>query len=453
MYYGGGDEYVHADIHDITYKPGSSDELLITSDGGVFYTNEAGSFAPAFQEKNQGYSSLQFYTIGLHPSAGNVKCVGGLQDNGTLYYTGTPLTINNMIDGGDGSACFIDQNQQQYMITSVYYNQYTLWQNGNWYSSMSDWSSGTFVSPADYDDQNNILYANACAFGGQQANEILRISGIPNNINGNYINLNTGLSTYYTAVECSPNSPSGTTTLFVGSLNGRLFKVQNAQATPQVSEITGDDFPAGAIASVAIGGSDDTLLVVFSNYGVPSVWQSYDGGTTWQDKEANLPDMPIRWALYHPTSTRHAMLATELGIWTTSNLDEEGTVWVQDIEGLANVRVDMLQIRQSDFTVLAATHGRGMATAIWDLTTGLEEQEGMEAGWEVWPNPTSGKFQISSTKFQTDSKSQIQKIELTDLNGKILGLRTPGTIGTNGTLELDISHLAGRDLFYPDKFR
>jgi photosystem II stability/assembly factor-like uncharacterized protein len=442
MYYGGGDEYVHADIHDIDYKPGSSDEMLVTSDGGVFYTNEAGSSGPAFQEKNQGYGSLQFYTCGLIPSAGNVRCVGGLQDNGTLYYTGAALTINHMIDGGDGSGCFIDQTQGQYMITSVYYNQYTLWNNGNWYAGMSDWSSGTFVSPADYDDDDNILYANACAFGGQQANQILRISGIPNNINGNFINLNTGLSTYYTAVECSPNSPAGTTTLFIGSLTGRLFRVLNAQATPQVAEITGDDFPEGAISAVAIGGSDDTLLVVLSNYGVSSVWQTYDGGQSWAEKEANLPDMPIRWALYHPNSTKHAMLATELGIWTTSNLDEDETVWVQDIAGLANVRVDMLQIRLSDFTVLAATHGRGLATAVWDITTGVEEPGSMLAGdVEVWPNPTTGKFQITSTKFQTNSKNQIQnsKLELVDIYGNVLEI--PDCELRTANCEPDISHL------------
>jgi len=443
MYYGGGDEYVHADIHDIAYKPGSSDELLITSDGGVFYTDNAGSSSPDFQEKNLGYGTLQFYTCALHPAAGNARCVGGLQDNGTLYYTGQALTINQMIDGGDGSGCFIDQDQSQYMITSVYYNQYTLWNNGNWYASMSDWSSGTFVSPADYDNANNILYANACEFGGQLANRILRISGIPSNITGNFINLNTGLSVYYSAVECSPHSPDGTTTLFAGSLSGRLFRVQNAQATPQVTEITGDDFPEGAISCVAIGGSDDTLLAVFSNYGVESVWQTYDGGTTWENKEANLPDMPVRWALYHPTSTRHAMLATELGIWTTSNLDETNTVWVQDIEGLANVRVDMLQIRQSDFTVLAATHGRGMATAVWDITTGLEEDKSMES-WiagdvDIVPNPTTGKFKVQSSK----GKIEFQSLELVDINGNVLIPNNNRTIEqlNKRALDFDISSL------------
>jgi photosystem II stability/assembly factor-like uncharacterized protein len=464
MYYGGGDLYVHADIHDIDFKPGSSDELLITSDGGVFYTSQAQSSGPPFQEKNTGFGTLQFYSCAIHPTSGTTKYVGGLQDNGSLYYTGSPLTIFNMITGGDGAFCFIDENQPQFMITSVYYNRYTLFNNGNYYEDMSNWQSGTFVSPADYDFNSNILYANACSFSGGQANQLLRIKGIPNNISGAYINLNTGLNVYFSAVEYSVHSPAGTSTLFTGSLSGRLFNVMNAQATPQVTEITGDSFPEGAISSIAIGGSDDTLLVTFSNYGISSVWQTYDGGLNWEEKEANLPDIPVRWAIYHPGSTKYAMLATELGVWTTSNLDEAGTVWVQDIEGLANVRVDMLHMRKSDYTVLAATHGRGLATAVWDIGVGLDEPGSGEAGElgsvEVWPNPTSGKFQITSTKhqtndkfqtpnskFQTNSKIQIQNIEVFDLYGKVINEIVCdfefGACLVLGAcdLEFDISHL------------
>jgi hypothetical protein len=437
MYYGGGDLYVHADIHDIDYKPGSSDELVVTSDGGVFYTNEATQSGPAFQEKNNGYGTLQFYSCAIYPTAGSNKYVGGLQDNGTLYHTGTPLTIFDMIDGGDGAYSFIDQDQPQYMITSVYYNQYSLFNNGEYYQSMADWQSGTFVSPADYDYKSNILYSNACNYIGGQVNKLLRIKGIPNNISGSYINLNTGLNVYFTAVEYSTHSAANSSTLFVGSLTGKLFKVINAQTTPQSTDITGSSFPLGAISSIAIGGSDDTLLVTFSNYGVSSVWQTYDGGSSWQEKEANLPDIPIRWAIYHPNSSAYAMLATELGVWTTSNLNEEGTVWTQDIAGLANVRVDMLQMRMSDFTVIAATHGRGLATAVWDVNVGVKEQGGMEA-WgqgdlEVWPNPTSGVFSIQSAV----GGQQSAVVEILDLKGNIL--RTWDLESGIWNLEFDIS--------------
>ncbi|MBP6872321.1 MAG: T9SS type A sorting domain-containing protein [Bacteroidales bacterium] len=449
MYQGGGDRYVHADIHDIDYKPGSSDELVITTDGGVFYTDEAQSDGPAFQEKNNGYGSLQFYTCDIHSNPLQNKAVGGLQDNGTLYFTGSPLSIFNMIDGGDGACCFIDQNQPQYMITSVYYNQYSLWLNGNYYASMADWSSGTFISPADYDDASNILYANACSFGGSQANRILRIKGIPDNISGSYVNLNTGLNVYFSSVICSPYAPAGTSTLFAGSLSGRLFKATNAQATPTVTELTGAGFPLGAISCVAIGGSEDTLLVTFSNYGVSSVWQTCDGGATWAEKEANLPDMPVRWAIYHPLSSNYAMLATELGIWTTNNLQDDAPVWEQDIQGLANVRVDMLQMRMSDYNVLAATHGRGLARATWDIGVGVDEETGRPVDGEndlveVWPNPTQGKFQITSTKIQTNSKIQtiIKQVEIVDLDGNIVISNNNRTIEqwNSEPIELNISN-------------
>jgi photosystem II stability/assembly factor-like uncharacterized protein len=452
MYYGGGDLYVHADIHDIDYKPGSSDELVVTSDGGVFYTNQATLDAPPFQEKNHGYGSLQFYTCDIHPNAGTERYIGGLQDNGTLYYTGSPLSIFSMIDGGDGSGCFIDANQPEYMISSVYYNRYSLWQNGEYLAQMDYWSGGTFISPADYDYKNNILYANACSYGGSQANQLLRIMGIPDNISGSFISLNTGLNVYYSAVEYNIHSPANTSTLFVGSLSGRLFKVANAQATPQVTEITGAAFPEGAISSIAIGGSDDTLLVTFSNYGVSSVWQTYDGGTAWEDKEANLPDIPIRWAIYHPGSTRYAMLATELGVWTTSNLDEPGTVWTQNIEGLANVRVDMLQMRTSDYTIIAATHGRGLATVVWDIETGVSEPVTIN-DISIYPNPTSGKFQISNSirqmADQTNSRFKTDeiKVDILDSYGRVLKSFDRHLESGIWNLEFDISYMPAGEYF------
>lgn len=393
MYYGGGDEYVHADIHDIDYKAGSSTEMLVTSDGGVFYTANATSSSPVFQEKNLGYGSLQFYVNAIDPTAGATNYVGGLQDNGTLYYTGPALTINHMIDGGDGAYCFIDENEPQYMITSVYYNAYSLWVNGNYSQSMSNWSSGTFISPADYDYKLNILYSNACGFDGSNPDKLVRIKNIGGNIQGGYLAMGTGTGTWYSHVKYSPLSPAGTSTLYLGTVSGRLFRITNAQATPAKTEITGDDFPVANLSSVAIGNSEDTLLVTFSNFGVVSVWKTFDGGVTWNSAEGNLPDIPVRWSLLHPAGARYGLLATDLGIWTTASLTEDEVTWVQDNEGLANVRIDMLDFRTSDNTILAATHGRGMATATWDIYTGIGNP-GKPLSASVYPNPNNGKFRI-----------------------------------------------------------
>ena len=107
MYTGGGDDYVHADQHNIVYQPGSSETAVFGSDGGIFLTQTANYAYPVFIERNQGYNTLQYYSGAIHPVAGTDHYIGGLQDNGTTLYTGSPLDINDMIDGGDGAYCFL----------------------------------------------------------------------------------------------------------------------------------------------------------------------------------------------------------------------------------------------------------------------------------------------------------------------------------------------------------
>jgi hypothetical protein len=74
----------------------------------------------------------------------------------------------------------------------------------------------------------------------------------------------------------------------------------------------------------------------------------------------------------------------------------------------------------------------GAYEIVW---VGLEALEhgsmgaGKHGGVEVWPNPTVGKFQITNSKHQTklvhllaNSKFQIQKVELFDINGKLMAI-------------------------------
>ncbi len=435
MYSGGGEDYVHADIHDIDFRFGSSDELIISTDGGVFYTDQATNNYPDFQQKNLSFGSLQFYTCDLSPTAGNNTFVGGLQDNGTLYYTGSPLTIFDMIGGGDGAYCFIDDDNPDYMYISVYYNQYTVFVNGSPYDYLYDWSSGIFINPVDLDDDDDVMFANACSFGGTYADWILKLDGLPFNGYGDYINLGTGTTVWFSHIKYSSYSPPGSTNLFVGTLSGNLFKVTEAESdSPQVEDITGGDFPEANLSSVSIGGSEDTLLVTFSNYGVSSVWYTTDGGQNWEEKESDLPDIPVRWSLFHPDNSNHVMLATETGIWTTNGIHQPTVLWTPDNEGLANVRVDMLQMRESDYTVLAATHGRGLAYTTWDITTGMTD-EISKAGFKVYPNPSNGLVNV-----ETEDSQKIESIRVYNLAGQLIE-QLEFNSNINGSYQLDLRQM------------
>jgi len=414
----GVNRYIHADIHKIIFLNGSSNEIVITTDGGIFYSSNATQYQPDFSEKNNNYNSLQFYTGAIDSRAGINIFLGGLQDNGTIRYGGSAISKNDMIDGGDGAFCFIDQNEPNILISSVYNNGYCFFVD-NWSDPRSEaytyYGTGIFINPVDYDDRLNILYANATTFLNTNKNKLLKITGIPNSPQESLIQITSDVNVPFSLITVSPHSPVNTSTLFVGTQSGRLFKVVNAQNIPSSTEIGSPDFPAANISSVVIGASEDTLLVTFSNYGVSSVWQTFNGGQSWNEKEGNLPDMPIRWALYHPYDANKAFLATEVGVWATDQLMQENPEWIPLSNGMSNVRVDMLKLRKSDQTILAATHGRGLAyTAISKV--GIEDPDFTEKSFKTYPNPANDFLNIS---FESGNANKIQ-LTIYDPSGRLV---------------------------------
>lgn len=433
MYYGGGNEYAHADQHNIQFQPGNPNNAVFTNDGGVFLTKTANLFYPIFIERNQGYNTLQFYSCALKPTPGSEEYLGGLQDNSTVLYDGA-FDINDIVTGGDGGYCFWDNNESNIYITSSQWNNYTVFYNHN--SSAYFNGGGTFISPADYDYKLNILYANAVTFGGSNPNRLLRAEGIPFSVNSDLVNAGTSMFSDFSHVKYSRFSPVGTSTLFLGTTAGQLFKAENAQDVPQTTNIGSPDFPNASISCVAIGSSEDVLLVTFSNYGVSSVWLTTDGGESWEEKESNLPDMPVRWALFHPDNDEQAILATETGIWATNTLFEDEPEWSPANEGMANVRVDMLKIRAGDDIVLAASHGRGLFTAEYelDIYTGEKEHNMESDKISVYPNPASEFLTIQFS----ESNSEPSQLSLTDLSGRTVFNQQLSVTG-NKEMRLDIS--------------
>ncbi|MFZ9971437.1 MAG: PKD domain-containing protein, partial [Bacteroidia bacterium] len=119
---------------------------------------------------------------------------------------------------------------------------------------------------------------------------------------------------------------------------------------------------AGNISGIFCHKNSDTLLLVLSNYGVKNIYLSTNGGTSFSAKDGNLPDMPVWSALMNPKHPEQAMIATELGIYTCSDIFAASPVWTAQQSGMGAVRTMNLRLRSSDYTVMAATHGRGVFT-------------------------------------------------------------------------------------------
>lgn len=373
---------VHVDHHVLIFD--GSSKLINGNDGGVYYSTNINAATPAFSNKNNGYNVTQYYACDLHPSNVNYF-LAGAQDNGTQKFTSAGINSTTNATGGDGGVCHIDRTDGQLQITATTGNNFFRSTNGG--GSFASLGSsvnndrGQFINPSDFDDNSRILYS------GDDAGKYYCISNMGGTPSGLSVTSTAMGNMELTAVKVDPN---GTHTIWIGASFGtpglppKVIKLSNANSsTPNTVINTTLAAPANAaISSIDIDPANGNhILVTLSNFGVTSVWESTNGGSSFQSIEGNLPDMPVRWGMFAPANAElngsggglgGIILGTELGVWTSSQVNGSATVWIPNNTGLANVRVDMLRYRSSDNTLAAATHGRGLFTSTVPTTvTGI----------------------------------------------------------------------------------
>lgn len=421
-----GFPYVHADQHGIAFMPGSSDIVIFSHDGGISYTENATDPSPSFINRNKNYNVTQFYAGAINPTSGSNIMLAGAQDNGTQRFAAPGLGGTTEVRGGDGGFTFIDQTEDNYAISSYVRNTYSLSTNGGVTYSISliNDNTGSFINPADYDDIEDILYSY------RTSSSLYRVLDVTGSRSVSQITGSFGGTV--THLRVSPYSAAGTSTLFIGTQSGRMFRIDDAESTPSITEITGPF--VGAVSSIDFGSSEDQILLTASNYGITSVWESIDGGATWQDKEGDLPDMPVRWAMYNPMSRNGVLLATEAGVWETANFNVVSPHWTIAPE-FPLVRTDMLQLRESDMTVMATTHGRGVFTAtLRPVVTSNEDTPLASTPRDyqlssAYPNPFNPQTQFT---LSVDEPQRVQAT-LFDARGRQIRVLQDGDLSAGAT--------------------
>lgn len=398
---------VHADNHNIVFFPtglGTANEFIVVNDGGIFYSADNGV---SYTTKSAGFRTIQYYGNAMHPTAGSPYMLGGAQDNGSHKFNSAGLGSITTAAGGDGGFCFIDQTDGITQMTSYTNNQYQVSRDGGatFPIFVGAYAGGRFINPYDWDDLGNFMYTASTTGRIRRIEGI--VSGTPTAFSETTASNTTTLM--ISAVKVDPNTPNrvwmayGTNPGSASQLI-ELYYMDNSQDF-NTNVIVGVNEPvlaAGSyVSSIDIeAGNPNHILITVSNYGVVSVWESTDLGTTWTSVEGNLPDMPIRWGAfvppgYNPGANTNAIggviLATELGVWSTQTLSGAGTVWIQNSTNIGNVRTDMIKIRNSDKVVSVATHGRGMFSAALQVSlpvtftsfTGRAEEKQNRLFWKV----------------------------------------------------------------------
>ncbi len=356
-WYGGfGKQYVHADQHMILFHPTVANTCFFANDGGVARSLSTSATIPTIVDISTNYISTQFYACAITPIANKNYFLAGSQDNGTQVFTKAIAQNTTQVTGADGMFCHIDANEPNIQFTSFQYSNYNRSvDNGNHWETIST-SNGNFINVTDYDDINNMMFL---------ANSVGTYKRWDNASSGNsFTEFNLPVDNYHNMVAAISVSPNQTNTVYFGMDDGKLVRATNAHtASPQFVNI-GSGLPNGYISCVTVQpGNENRLVVTLSNYGINSVWQTQNGGVSWQNIEGNLPDIPVRWVVIDPNNSQGLILATELGVWATDFVDGADTQWMPANSGLANVRVNMIAYRASDHVLIAATHGRGLFMA------------------------------------------------------------------------------------------
>jgi hypothetical protein len=399
-WYGGwGYQEVHADQHGLAFS--SSSKMLFSNDGGVYLSTNAGN--NIFPRK-KGYNTLQFYTVGVAPTtafSGNEYFLAGAQDNGTLMIENASDGVNSFYErqGGDGAYSFFDQDgTDQYCIANYVYNgniKLYDFSNGNVRTINNEsGSNGDFINQEALDSNLDILYSNYSS----SSDFIVRM----------YRNIKSGTVTKTNIADASimDSEPSALTVshyttnqsnLFIGLKNGKLIKIAGTTNTfpnnPIWTDITGTDF-VGSISDIELGTNENEIFVTMHNYGVQNIWYTADGGTTWVGKEGNLPDIPVKAILQNPLLLEEVIIGTELGVWRTSNFSDASPTWTQSYNGMSNVKVTDLDMRD-DNMVFAATYGRGIFSGQFtDAVASVDDVLTDKKAFTVYPTISDGDFTL-----------------------------------------------------------
>jgi len=335
--------YVHADIHGITFVPGSGTTVYTGTDGGV---STSTNFSSAWTDKSSGLEIAEQYCIGLSGSSAT-EWITGWQDNGTNLHNGSWSEVI----GGDGMDCFIDQTNNSYMYGETYEGSFEMSSNGGAsFTGITNGltETGAWVTPWVQDPQNS-----ATLFAG--LNNVWKST----NRGSTWTKIST-YATTSTTIDAITVAPSSDQYIYAAQ-TGSIYATTNGGTN--WTNITGN-LPVTAITRIAVDPNNPLRVwVTVSGYSAADkVFQSITGGTTWTNISTNLPNLPVNCIAYAGGGIDAMYVGTDLGVYYRDTTTTAGK-WVAYNTGLPNVIISDLKIYAPGNLLDAATYGRG----VWQI--------------------------------------------------------------------------------------
>ena len=337
---------IHPDQHAMAFEPGRPDTIYVGNDGGLYRSNDRGI---AWQHCNNGLIISEFeYLAQDHGSARWI--IGGTQDNGTQRWTGSQVWEH--IADGDGGDCGVNRT----LPPTVFHTYFGMSPERS--PSSGSWGSWTWIGPTIPAGEGSLFYppfessattGDTVAIGGDRL----------------YVSRDNGTAwtplAFPSAARSSALYIPSADAVYVGTTDGRVFRTNwngtswgalTALSTPRASAFVSDLF--------VDPNNTNRMWAAYRTIGGGRVFSSMDGGSTWTDRTAGLPALPMNAVEVDPANANRVWVAADLGIYQSW---DGGVTWADYSNGLPNMFVGDLIFHPHARVLRAGTRNRG----VWEI--------------------------------------------------------------------------------------
>ncbi len=357
-----------SDHHAVAFSSQDSSTVYVGNDHGVrkgLHSNPG--VVGTWAKVHNGLMLTHYNGLGASSVGPNVVG-GGTQDNGTHRTVGG-LTWANL-RGGDGGGFLYDPDDaytmyytESYALSDPNNGDVFVTTDGGATTATANTSNfqGPFVTPLaidpDSSPSNRILFA-----GG--VNRVLRSGdgGMTWSISSPDMNAE---------VRSLSVSPRTSAVMYAGTHDGNVWRSTDGGSTvgnwKQITPGGGAVVPGRRLTSV-LADPQETFGVYVTFGGLTSATPnspghlfhgvSTDGGSSyvWSDRTGDLPDIPCYSVAIDPGDPKRLWIGTDIGVFESQ---DAASTWFDD-DGLPNVVVTELQVRDGGDVIRAATYGWGM---------------------------------------------------------------------------------------------
>jgi photosystem II stability/assembly factor-like uncharacterized protein len=410
---------LHGDIHFIKYQP-LTGNVFICSDGGIYRTSvvstqtwiDASNGSPwstLWTGLNDGMQVTSFYRISSSKNTSG-KIMAGAQDNATFFYDGASWNTTN---GGDGMDNIFDPSDDNVHIASSQYGNFSKsYDNGNTYNGIfanannevAEWTTPII---ADYNQPGTMYigYANVMK-STDNGDSWTPISNFPfNGIAYNEISAlavaNTNSNVIYAAKRVR----------YEYSINGSMYTTNDGGNT--WNDVTAGLPDSLYFTSVEVNATNsNTAYVTMAGFSTGNkVFKTTNGGATWQNITYNLPNLPVNCIKSLPNGNS-LIAACDVGVY---QLDETQNTWVNISVDLPNVIVSDIEINEAANKIYLSTFGRGIWQADLSVVSKVKNTTDNNINLTLFPSINDGNFIITYPDFKN-----VINAEVFDITGRIV---------------------------------